>query len=109
MRWVVVILIWLAPLFVRLAVGDLVGVYAIGLIIAFAHWNAKRGGKWYRVLQMLVPIYGLWVIGEMYWDWAGEIAGRDEDVPKMYTPFELEAQSKNLEAQAEKQRKEAKI
>jgi hypothetical protein len=44
---------------------------SVALGILYAVWNVRQGRKWYGVFLLLVPLYGWWLTGKMYWSWAG--------------------------------------
>ena len=40
-------------------------------MISYATWNVREGRKWYGVFLLFVPLYGPYLIGKMFWSWAG--------------------------------------
>jgi hypothetical protein len=62
---------WLATAIIgatiRITMGEDGGLlFAPPLWIAYGIFNVKRGGKWTGVFLLAIPLYGLFLIGDMY-------------------------------------------
>jgi hypothetical protein len=42
------------------------------LAVAYTGWITRRGRPWYGVFLLCIPLYHSWLIGKMFWSWAGE-------------------------------------
>jgi hypothetical protein len=47
------------------------GAHFVALMILYATWNVRQGRKWYGVFLLFVPVYSGWLVGKMFWSWAG--------------------------------------
>ena len=46
-------------------------VHVVATMISYAAWNVREGRKWYGVFLLFVPLYGPYLVGKMFWSWAG--------------------------------------
>ena len=98
MRWGYTILLWFGFFVIAAVIAPqsdvLYVICGIGVLIAYARLNVRRGRKWYGFLLLFAPVYGLFLLGEMIWWYAGVLAGPGDRPPLSRLPWELDDERK---------------